>query len=335
MRALFAVSLAWFSFACTAPPEIERSEAEASACEATDPRERRVSVVIAPDDGDGALLGLIDAAVHSVDVTIYQLSNDRVIAALAAAAARSVRVRIIVDADEAIPAVVDRLRAAGVTVHPSSPEFVHTHQKSVVVDARTAFVFSGNFDGRAFVRGRNYGVIDDDRADVQDLETVFEADWTGSAFTLPCTRLVLSPLNARARILSIIAQARSALDVEAMYVTDREVEAAIVSAHQRGVSVRVLLNDPSYDIGHVDRLAARLRSVGIDVKRSGTRFIHAKLLLADSARAFVGSENFSRTALDDNREVGIVVSDRDSDVDRIVRTFAADWASAPAFETTP
>jgi cardiolipin synthase A/B len=335
MRQTLASLVLVFLSACSFESQ-ELHEAASAAlepCGTLDVRPRPVSVVVAPDDGDGRLLAMIDGAQRSIDVSIYQLSSPRVIDALSAAPVRGVRVRVIQDRREAYEPTVAALREAGVEVHTSSPDFEHMHQKTVTVDARAAFVFSGNLDGRAFVRGRNYGVVDDDEHDVADLEELFEADWAGRAPDLRCTRLVVAPINARSRVLSLVHDAKSSLDVEAMYITDREVESAIIAAHLRGVKVRVLLNDPSFDIGDVAALAARLAAQGIATRRSGERFLHAKLLVADDNFAFVGSENFSRNALDRNREAGVIVSSADSDVSRIVFTFATDWASSLAFAT--
>jgi cardiolipin synthase A/B len=336
MRRRLAALVLLLLAGCDAPvPEPQAAASSASvvrdACDAIVPRPSRVSVVVAPDDGDGRLLALLDGAQRSIDMTIYQLSSPRVIDALKAAATRGVQVRVIQDWREAIPGVLEALRAAGAVVHTSAPEFEHTHQKTVTVDARTSFVFSGNLDQRAFVRGRNYGVFDEDADDVADLEELFDADWVGREPDLRCTRLVVAPVNARSRVLAFIQSAKSTLDVEAMYITDRGVEAAILEARDRGALVRVLLNDPSHDIGNVAAVAARLGARGVLVRRSGPRFIHAKLLVADAAFAFVGSENFSRNALDRNREVGVIISSGDSDVSRIVETFASDWDSALPF----
>jgi phosphatidylserine/phosphatidylglycerophosphate/cardiolipin synthase-like enzyme len=48
--------------------------------------------------------------------------------------------------------------------------------------------------------------------------------------------------------------------------------------------------------------------------------VHAKLILADAGLAFVGSQNFSATSLDKNREVGVAIAD----------TFGRDWAVSEA-----
>jgi phosphatidylserine/phosphatidylglycerophosphate/cardiolipin synthase-like enzyme len=59
-------------------------------------------------------------------------------------------------------------------------------------------------------------------------------------------------------------------------------------------------------------------------------YIHAKVIIADNKEAFVGSENFSSTSLDQNRELGIIVSDP-AVVSQLSATFAKDWQSAAPF----
>jgi len=63
-------------------------------------------------------------------------------------------------------------------------------------------------------------------------------------------------------------------------------------------------------------------------------YIHAKVIVADggseSARAFVGSENFSTASLGENRELGIVIQDQKI-IAQLMKTFAADWRDATPF----
>lgn len=326
------------------PPEAPATEASSGApatsdpaaprppaCEATSPRPGKVEVVVTPDDGDARAIALIASAKTSIEVTIYQLSSRNVIAALVAASQRRVKVRVIQDWRESSPRTHATLGDAGVLVKTSSREFNYTHQKSILVDAKTAFVFSGNLDRQSFTSGRNFGVVLDDPDDAADFLELFEADWAARAPNLTCTRLVVAPVNARARVLALIASAKKTLDVEAMYVTDGPVVNAIVAAQKRGVAVRVLLNDPAHDLGDSSWAVSRFGPAGITVRRSGPLFVHAKLLVVDGAHAFVGSENFSDNSLDENREAGLVVSSPSADVARIVATFASDWAKSPAF----
>ncbi len=58
-------------------------------------------------------------------------------------------------------------------------------------------------------------------------------------------------------------------------------------------------------------------------------YVHAKAFVADGRTVFVGSENISATSLDDNREVGIILSNS-SIARRIETTFNADWRNNAA-----
>ena len=59
-------------------------------------------------------------------------------------------------------------------------------------------------------------------------------------------------------------------------------------------------------------------------------YIHGKVIEADygtaHARMFIGSENFSRASLDDNRELGLIISDHAA-LAAMASTFAADFRS--------
>jgi phosphatidylserine/phosphatidylglycerophosphate/cardiolipin synthase-like enzyme len=52
--------------------------------------------------------------------------------------------------------------------------------------------------------------------------------------------------------------------------------------------------------------------------------MHAKIIVADGQRAFVGSENISTASLERNRELGIIVSDQKV-LAILQQTFWYDW----------
>jgi cardiolipin synthase len=58
-------------------------------------------------------------------------------------------------------------------------------------------------------------------------------------------------------------------------------------------------------------------------------YMHAKLVVMDGAVAFVGSENFSSTSLDENRELGITIGEPQA-LASLSHVFAQDWALASA-----
>ncbi len=300
------------------------------ACSPTSPRPGQAQLFVEPDDGAQPVVALIDAATSTIELAMYELSTTAVVKALSAAATRGVKLRVILDAGSDNSTAQSALVAAGAEVRQSAPAFPYMHEKAMVVDGKTALVFSGNFNDYSFGMERNYGIIEDDIDDVRGVLAVFEADWNGTAPDLSCTRLIVSPQNARERLLAFIGSAQQTLDVESLYVTDPETAGALRAAHARGVKLRVLLNDPAW--GYSDASTGLdLVARGIDARRSGNLFIHAKLLIVDGAAAFIGSQNFSATSLDRNRELGLVMGKSETSLPRIVETFEGDFASSPSF----
>src|SRR5207244_747653 len=83
---------------------------------------------------------------------------------------------------------------------------------------------------------------------------------------------------AQPLVLGLIDAARRSVDVELFVLTDTQVVRALVSAHARGVAVRVLL-DPSQRPS--DAAYAALQHAGVLVRhyRSGGELLHAKAMV--------------------------------------------------------
>jgi cardiolipin synthase len=137
--------------------------------------------------------------------------------------------------------------------------------------------------------------------------------------------LVVSPDNSRAELGEIIGEATSSLDLYAEVVRDPAMMTALTEAEQRGVAVRLLLTDEN-DEANLE-VAARLARGGVEIRLVDRLYIHAKLVLADGDRVFVGSQNFTATSLDANRELGLVIAEPVV-VDRAEAIFARDWIQA-------
>jgi phosphatidylserine/phosphatidylglycerophosphate/cardiolipin synthase-like enzyme len=57
--------------------------------------------------------------------------------------------------------------------------------------------------------------------------------------------------------------------------------------------------------------------------------MHAKMILSDDTKAYIGSINFSAQSMDENRELGIILTQADS-IQKLTTTFETDWESAKA-----
>ncbi|MEO8841796.1 MAG: phospholipase D-like domain-containing protein [Kofleriaceae bacterium] len=338
MRCL-VLCVALITFGCRAADDLAAPTIDAApdgvdgtGCTATTPRTVPLEAFIGPTGLQARLGGYIDSATTSLDVQMYLFSVTELASHITAARMRGVAVRVILDPGEAANnAVYPLFNSGGVPWKNAASVYSYAHAKYLIIDRTTTVIMSMNFNGDAMVRERNYGVVDRDPEDVTDLQAIFDEDWAlangnknAPAANLTCTRLIVSPINSNQRVLELIASAQTTLDVEVMYITDVVVQNYVAAAHDRGVTVRVILSDPSGTPGNTG-MATFLGGKGIPVKYAIDQFyLHAKLIIADGV-AFVGSENMSPTSFTQNREVGALALEPDQ-VALIQAQFDSDWA---------
>jgi phosphatidylserine/phosphatidylglycerophosphate/cardiolipin synthase-like enzyme len=314
-----------------ATPDAAPDAPDGTGCSTTTPRTTPPETFVGPTGLQERLGTLIDSAQTSLDVQMYLFTVRALADKIVAAKARGVAVRVILDPDEAGNAnVTPTLTSGGVTWKNASTVYTFSHAKYLLIDHTTAVIMSMNFNVDAMNNERNYGMVDKDPEDVADLQSIFEQDWALANGTTPitpdltCTRLIVSPTNSTARLLAFINSATQTLDVEVLYITDATVRNAIGAAKQRGVNVRVILEDPSDQSSNADT-TIYFKNLGIPVKYANNQFyLHAKLVIADGT-AFVGSQNFSPTALSRNREVGALVFEPAAEA-VIAQQFESDWS---------
>ena len=70
-----------------------------------------------------------------------------------------------------------------------------------------------------------------------------------------------------------------------------------------------------------------IKQGGVQVKEDPRLSIHTKIIVVDGQKAFVGSENISTPSLDQNRELGIIVSDSGV-LQTLQQTFQQDWGDS-------
>ncbi|HEX3956286.1 MAG TPA: putative Ig domain-containing protein [Trebonia sp.] len=294
-----------------------------------------LSLVILPDQGENAIYNFVNSATSSVNVTIYELKDTTLENDLVAKEKAGVTVRVILDQAQKSydQAAYNTLTAGGVGVVWSSTAFTYTHQKTISVNNDESYISTGNFDTTYYATSRDYGVLDTNAADVSAITAVFNADYAHTSITpSDGTDLVWSPTDSQTKLAALINGATKTLDVEQEEFSDTTLVNDLVSAARRGVAVRVVLETPSSyssEVSEVENAGGQVTGY-----TSSTGFyIHAKTIIADygtsSAKAFMGSENFSDNSLNDNRELGLITTDSGV-VTGLESTFNGDFTGSAA-----
>jgi hypothetical protein len=307
------------------------------------------SLLILPDQGESAIYNFVNSATSSVNVTIYELNDTTLENDLVSREKAGVDVRVILDQAEKSynTAAYNLLTAGGVGVVWSSTAFTYTHQKTITVNNDESYISTGNFDNTYYATSRDYGVFDTDANDVAAIVAVFNADYAHTSITpSDGDDLVWSPTDSQTHLLALVNGAQHTLDIEQEELSDTTVVNAIVAAAKRGVTVRVVIEDPSSYSSELSEItAAGGEYTGYS---SSTGFyIHGKAIIADygtsTAKAFVGSENLTANSLNDNRELGLITTDSGV-ISGLESTFNGDFSGSdnnkvsifsPGTQTTP
>jgi cardiolipin synthase len=309
----------------------EESDLSARGCTPTSRRAHALVLNVEPDDASGPWTAAMSNVKTSIRVLIYQMGAGPILDGLIAAAHAGRDVRVIMDKSQepVNTKYMTLLTAAGAKVIWSDPQFSFMHAKVMIVDDDVAVVSTGNYAATQLATERNYVMTDIDAKDVASLATLFEADFARTAPDLTCTRLLVSPINSRDRIIEVIKGAQNELLVESMQFADAAVREAVVERKNAGVKVRVIVADPSW-IAANTAAGQYLKQNGIEGRRMLAPKVHVKSIIVDGTHAYAGSENLSSTSLDHNREVGLVVTEA-ANVSKMHETFETDWATATAF----
>jgi phosphatidylserine/phosphatidylglycerophosphate/cardiolipin synthase-like enzyme len=274
-------------------------------------------LVTEPADKYQQIYSLINSARTTLDMTMYELTDTTAEHDLANAAARGVTVRVILDVNREKShntTAYNYLNANGVPTVWAATKYAATHQKTITIDDVESAIMSGNLTSQYYATSRDFAVLDTNLIDVHAIEKVFNADYTGATITPgDGDNLTWSPTDSQTSLLSVINSATSTLQVENEEMADPAVTNALVAKAKAGVGVKITMTaNSSYDSAF-DQLKAAGAQIHLYPNNSTALYIHAKVILADSAlsthTSYVGSINFSDASLNKNRELGFITHD--------------------------
>ena len=160
----------------------EVSRVVANAAPASAPPTSSAAYFAPGDDCPRRLATLFDRARRAVDVCVFTITDDRIVAAMEAAHARGVRLRVVTDDDKAfdLGSDVERLGQLGVPVRVDrSP--AHMHHKFALFDDVTLVTGSYNWTRGAAAENRENLVVTDERSLIAAFRIEFDRLWDAFA----------------------------------------------------------------------------------------------------------------------------------------------------------
>jgi len=174
---------------------------------------RSVKILTTPDKKVlDRIVSMIDGAKQQVLVEVYILTEKRIIQALKDAKKRGVDVRVVLEKNVFGGTTINTktfktLQTAGVSVtYDNSKLYNFVHTKLLIID-NTYIITTGNLSYSSFVYNREFYVIGTDGADLQTLQNIFSADFEGREISESTNNLVVSPINSRKKIETLLTSA--------------------------------------------------------------------------------------------------------------------------------
>jgi phosphatidylserine/phosphatidylglycerophosphate/cardiolipin synthase-like enzyme len=275
-----------------------------------------LKLLIQPADGVAPLVSAIKNARKSVDIVIFRFDRAELEVGLKAAVSRGILVSALIayanrGGEKSLRKLEMRLLGAGVAVSRTADDLERYHDKLLIIDRRVLYALSFNFTHLDINHSRGFGIVTKKAELVQEALKLFEADVARKPYEAGIDNFVVSPVNARKQLTSLIQRTKKELLIYDPKIADPAILRALSNRIEKGVVIKV--------IGTVGR-----KSHFLNVRPLAGLRLHARIIIRDRREAFVGSQSLRVSELDSRREVGIIV--RESKVvSGLVEAFEADW----------
>jgi cardiolipin synthase A/B len=277
-----------------------------------------VKLILQPDDGVGALLEGIENARKSIEIAIFRFDRSDIKRALENAAIRGVRVHALIantnrGGERNLRKLEMDFLRAGIEVARTADDLLRYHYKFMIVDRQTLYLLTFNYTYLDTIKTRSFGIATRNPELVREAGRLFEADERRQAYVPANQNLIVSPVNARQELSRFIEGAERQLLIYDPEVSDPAIIRILRDRARAGVDIRI--------IGQLTKHSLNVGAHGLMRMR-----FHTRTILRDGSQAFIGSQSLREAELDQRRELGMLLHNRNV-INRLVKAFEEDWAT--------
>lgn len=268
------------------------------------------------------MIDLIDASEKRAWVAVYTFTLPGLREALMRAQKRGVDVRVILEKFPFWNTSLNRetqlfLEKNKIPLHQSGEkQFAFMHAKYMLFD-NDWIIETANWTRVSFSSNREFFLQGRDGEIYKNLEALFSADFEGGKWISGDIRLLAWPTNARDRLTDFLEGTEKTIDIYAPSFSDAGLLTTLAQLCYRDKTIRLLL--ANYD-DESDQKPDYGRCIQV---RKMKKPLHAKSIIRDSQSAFLGSFNYTKNSLENNREIGLFISWEV--VKSISQSFESDW----------
>jgi len=259
----------------------------------------------------------LQSAKKSIHILVFRLDRPEIEKALVEAVGRGVSVHALIaytnrGGDKNLRRFEMRLLERGITVARTADDLVRYHGKMFIIDEKELYLLSFNYTHLDITLSRSFALVLNRRDLVDEALRLFDCDSRRLPYVNQCEDLVVSPVNARARLMDFIAGAKKQLLLYEMKISDSDFIRLLNDKVSQGVDVRVIGRSAGKDALPARKLPIRL---------------HTRAILRDGKEVFLGSQSLRKLEMEARREIGVIVHDAKI-AKQMIGIFDKDWRSA-------
>jgi phosphatidylserine/phosphatidylglycerophosphate/cardiolipin synthase-like enzyme len=287
--------------------------------------------VVVDDDYLDALIPLLSKAKRSIDILSFSFAIGsarkpkfdtapvtiaKKLKELKERRGKDFRIRLYIEGERE---TADRNRTTAEYLAAAGVEVVYgaTHAKGFCIDERIVYFGSTNLTNQSITKNKEANLLIDDKKIAAEFMRYFEHLWSGGHHgEIELSEPMLADGAFLPAILEMIDTAKKTIDFSIYFFNQRDIERALIRAHERGVRIRGFVHQhASFALSYVWRnrsTVKRLRAAGIDQIHFSLphTFSHSKYIVKDGKEFALGTGNW----LDEDVEIHPQLYIRMSDV---------------------
>ena len=182
---------------------------------------------------------------------------------------------------------------------------LYTHSKIAIIDS-WFWIQTANLTHSSFVANREHFFYSENTGVWNSLNTIFDKDWNWEEILFDDIHpnLIVCNINCRESIECLLSSAEKSILIQTQYILDENILDILKEKSDKLKDMRFIVSDTDSNDFLIDYF-------GPWVARKFSKYYnHTKMILVDDEILLLWSMNLSDTSLDKNREIWILIIDK-------------------------
>ena len=271
-----------------------------------------ISLFYTPD------LNLLDTIVEKIKnaqseiyLQVYILTEKRIQEALLLAYKNNISIKVILEKNPYMAANINNKAYNALTknwidvVRSNKDHYNYNHAKLILIDDEI-ILSTWNFSYSTFTKNRDFFLILRDQEVYQTLKQTFLHDYSWIQKDEYSENIIYSPSSSRKKISTLLSEAKQEIQMYFQYIQDQSFIDQLMALNEKWIEIHIILPENQQNENNIQQLIQKW----INIKFHQKNKIHSKAILIDKTYLYIWSINCSYNSIEDNREIGILLKNK-------------------------